>query len=181
MNWIVKIFHFILKSLVSIIFLIFIVIAGGVSAFVIYQNVYSVPDTVVPSVIGEELKVAQEKLYNAGLQIKVSSDEFDEKISSNKIITQDPASGSKVKKNREIYVVVSKGSKAIVLNIPDLRNKELKEATAIIEEYGLTLGKVTYTNHFSVPQDQVIAQVPEPGDISTKNKTVNLLVSKGHY
>ena len=80
MNWIVKIFNIILKSLVSIIFIIFIVLAGGVSAFIIYQNVYSVPNTVVPSIIGEELKVAQEKLYNAGLQIKVSSDEFDEKI-----------------------------------------------------------------------------------------------------
>jgi serine/threonine-protein kinase len=181
MNWIVKIFNFILKSLVSIIFLIFIVIAGGVSAFIIYQNVYSVPNTVVPSVIGDELKVAQEKLYNAGLQIKVSGDEFDEKISLNKIITQDPASGSTVKKNREIYVVVSKGSKTITLNIPDLRSKELKEATAIIEEYGLTLGKVTYTYHFSVPQGVVIAQTPEPGNINSGNNTINLLVSKGSY
>ncbi len=181
MNWIVKIFNIILKSLVSIIFIIFIVIAGGVSAFIIYQNVYSVPNTGVPSVIGDELKVAQEKLYNAGLQIKVSGDEFDEKISLNKIITQDPASGSTVKKNREIYVVVSKGSKTITLNIPDLRSKELKEATAIIEEYGLTLGKVTYTNHFSVPQGVVITQIPEPGNIVSDNNTINLLVSKGSY
>lgn len=180
MNWIVKIFYFIIKSLVSIIFLIFIVIAGGVSAFIIYQNVYSVPNTVVPSVIGDELKVAQEKLYNAGLQIKVSGDEFDEKNSPNKIITQDPASGSKVKKNREIYVLISKESKAIALNIPDLISKELKEATAIIEEYGLTLGRVTYTNHSSVPQGVVIAQTPEPGNINSGN-TINLLVSKGSY
>jgi len=177
----VKIFNIILKSLVSIIFIIFIVLAGGVSAFIIYQNVYSVPNTVVPSIIGEELKVAQEKLYNAGLQLKVSGDEFDKNISPNKIITQDPASGSTVKKNREIYVVISKGSKAIALNIPDLRNKELKEATAIIEEYGLTLGKVTYSKHFSVPQGVVIAQTPEAGNIVSDNNTINLLVSKGSY
>ena len=176
-----KIFNFILKSLVSIILLIFIVIAGGVSAFIIYQNVYSVPNTVVPSVIGDELKVAQEKLYNAGLQLKVSGEEFDEKISPNKIITQNPASGTTVKKNREIYVVVSKESKAIALNIPDLISKELEEATAIIEKYGFTLGKVTYTNHPSVPQGVVIAQTPEPGNINSGNNTINLLVSKGSY
>lgn len=176
-----KIFHFILKSLVSIILLIFIVIAGGVSAFIIYQNIYSVPNTVVPSVIGDELKVAQEKLYNAGLQLKVSGEEFDEKISPNKIITQNPASGTTVKKNREIYVVVSKESKVIALKIPDLISKELEEATAIIEEYGLTLGKVTYTNHPSVPQGVVIAQTPEPGNINSGNNTINLLVSKGSY
>lgn len=155
--------------------------AGGVSAFIIYQNVYSVPNTVVPSVIGDELKVAQEKFSNAGLQLKVSGEEFDEKISPNKIITQNPVSGTTVKKNREIYVVVSKESKTIALDIPDLISKELEEAKAIIEKYGFTLGKVTYTNHPSVPQGVVIAQTPEPGNINSGNNTINLLVSKGSY
>jgi len=78
-------------------------------------------------------------------------------------------------------VVVSKGSEVIVLNIPDLRNKELNEATALIEENGLTLGRVTYTNHFSVPKDVVITQTPEPGNVNSSSKEVNLLVSKGPY
>jgi len=142
---------------------------------------FDVSDTVVPSVIGDEIKVAQEKLYDAGLKIYISGEEFDERISRNKIISQDPAGGAKVKKNREIYVVASKGSKVIALTIPDLKNKELKEATAIIEEYGLILSRVTYTNHFSVLKDVVIAQTPEPGNIKTNSKEVNLLVSKGPY
>ncbi len=142
---------------------------------------FDVSDTVVPSVIGDELNVAQEKLYDAGLKIYVSGEEFNERISRNKIIIQDPASGAKVKMNREVYVVVSKGSKVISLNIPDLRNKEIKEAIALIEEYSLILGRITYTNHFSVPKDVVIAQNPEPGDINTNSKNVNLLVSKGPY
>jgi serine/threonine-protein kinase len=136
---------------------------------------------VVPSVIGDELNVAQEKLYDAGLKIYVSGEEYDERISRNKIIAQDPASGVNVKKNREIYVVVSKGSEVIALNIPDLKNKELKEATVIIEEFGLILGRITYTNHFSVPKDVVIAQTPEPGNVNSNSKDVNLLVSKGPY
>ena len=147
----------------------------------VFQNMFDVSDTVVPSVIGDELNVAQEKLYDAGLKIYVSGEEFNERISRNKIITQDPASGAKVKKNREVNVVLSKGSKVIALNIPDLKNKELKEATALIEEYGLTLGRVTYTNHFSVPKDVDIAQTPEPGNINSNSKNVNLLVSKGPY
>jgi len=69
----------------------------------------------------------------------------------------------------------------ISLNIPDLRNKELKEATAIIEEFGLILGRITHTNHFSVPKDMVIAQTPEPGNVNSNSKNVNLLVSKGPY
>lgn len=181
MDWAGKIFRFILKSFATTVFIIFVVGAGALSAFLVFQNIFDVSDTVVPSVIGDELKVAQEKLYNAGLKIYVSGEEFDEKISRNKIITQDPSSGAKVKENRKIYVEVSKGSKVIALNIPDLRNKELKEATAIIEEFGLILGRITYTNHFTIPKNVVITQTPEPGNINSNNKNVNLLVSKGPY
>jgi len=181
MDWIGKIFRFIFKSFLAMAFIIFVVGAGATCAFLVFQNLFDVSDTVVPSVIGDELNVAQEKLYDAGLKIYVSDEEFNERISQNKIIAQDPASGAKVKKNREIYVVVSKGSKVIALNIPELRNKELKEATALIEEYGLILGRITYTNHFSVPKDVVIAQAPEPGNVNSSSKEVNILVSKGPY
>ncbi|GAF80264.1 unnamed protein product [marine sediment metagenome] len=181
MDWIGKIFRFIFKSFLTTTFIIFVVGAGAFTALLAFQNMFDVSDTVVPSVIGDELNVAQEKLYDAGLKIYVSGEEFNERIFRNKIIAQDPASGAKVKKNREIYVVVSKGSKVIALNIPDLKNKELKEATVIIEEYDLILGRITYTNHFSVPKDVVIAQTPEPGNINSNSKDVNLLVSKGPY
>jgi len=181
MDWIGKIFRFIFKSFLTTTFIIFVVIAGATCAFLVFQNMFDVSDTIVPSVIGDEIKVAQEKLYDAGLKIYISGEEFDERISRNKIIAQDPASGAKVKKNREIYVVVSKGSKVIALTIPDLKNKKLKEATALIEEYDLILGRITYTNHFSVPKDMVIAQTPEPGNVKINSKEVNLLVSKGTY
>ncbi len=181
MSWIGKIFNFIFKSFLTTTFIIFVVGAGIVSGFLAFQNIFDVSDTVVPSVIGDELNTAQEKLYDAELKIYVSSEEFNDNISRNKIITQDPASGVKVKKNREIYVVVSKGNMIITLTIPDLKNKKLKEATALIEEYGLILSRITYTNHFSVPKDVVIAQTPEPGNVNTSSKEVNLLISKGPY
>jgi serine/threonine-protein kinase len=181
MDWIGKIFRFIFKSFFTTVFIIFVMGAGATGAFLVFQNMFDVSDTVVPSVIGDELNVAQEKLYGAGLKIYVSGEEFDERISRNKIITQNPASGAKVKMNREVYVVVSKGSKIMSLNIPDLKNKELKEATVIIEEFGLILGRITYTNHFTVPKDVVITQNPEPGNINSNSKNVNLLVSKGPY
>ena len=181
MSLIGKILRFISKSFLTMAFLFFVVSAGALSAFLVFQNVFNVSNTIVPLVVGEELKIAQGKLYNAGLKIYISGEEFDEKISQNNIISQNPANGEKVKKNREVYVVVSKGSKAISLTVPDLKDKELKEATALIEEYGLTLGRITYTNHFSVPKDVVIAQTPEPGNIKTNINKINLLVSKGPY
>ena len=176
-----NIFRFILKSFINTVFVIFVIIAGMICAFLVFQNVFDVSTTAVPSIVGDELKVAQEKLYNAGLKIYISGEEPNERIALNKIVSQNPASGSKVKMNREVNVVVSTGSKVMIVNIPDLRNKELKEATALIEEYGLILGRITYTNYFSVPKDVVIAQTPDPGNVNTITKNINLLVSKGSY
>ena len=181
MNGIGKMFHFILKSFFAVIFIIFIVTAGALSGFLVYENAFYVHDTVVPSVVGDELKVAQKKLYEAGLNINISGDEFNEKITHNKVIKQDPISGKKIKKNREVNVIISKGIKVMSLEIPDLKNKELKDAISILEEYKLKLGKITYTYHFTIPKDKVIAQVPEPGKLTSNNNTVNLLVSKGNY
>ena len=181
MDWIGKIFRFIFKSFLTVTFIILVVIAGATCAFLVFQNMFDVSDTIVPSVIGNELKFAQEKLYDAGLKIYVSGEEFNEIISKNKIVAQDPTSGVKVKKNREIYVVVSKGSKVMTLKIPDLRDKELKEAITLIEEYDLILGRITYTSHFTVSKDVIITQTPEPGEVNTNSKEVNLLVSKGPY
>jgi len=175
------ILRFISKLFLTTAFIFLVVGAGVLFAFLVFQNVFDVSDTIVPLVVGDELKVGQGKLYNAGLKIYISGEEFDEKISQNNIISQNPDNGTKVKKNREVYVVVSKGSKVISLTIPDLKNKELEEATALIEEYGLILGRITYTNHFSVPKDMVITQTPEPGNIKTNSNEINLLVSKGPY
>jgi len=181
MNGIENIFHFILKSFFTVIFIIFIVGAGVLSGFLVYENAFYVRDTIVPSVVGDELKVAQKKLYEAGLKINISGEEFNEKITQNKVIKQDPISGKKIKKNREVNVIISKGIKIISLTIPDLKNKELKEAISILEEYKLKLGRITYTYHFTIPKDKIIAQMPEPGKVTSNSNTVNLLVSKGHY
>lgn len=181
MNWIGRIFNYIFKTFATIIFIIFIAGAGIVCAFLVFQSVFYIPDTIVPEVVGDELEVAQEKLYNAGLKIYISGEEFNERVPKNHIIKQDPSAGSKVKEQREVNVVVSKGVKLFTVKIPDLRNKDLKEAIAIIKKNGLTLGKITYVSHFSIPKDKVIAQMPEPGNVTINDKTVNLLVSKGTY
>ena len=72
MNWTGKIFRFFFKSFLTTSFIIFVVGAGALSAFLVFQNMLDVSDTVVPSVVGDELKIAQEKLYDARLKIYVS-------------------------------------------------------------------------------------------------------------
>ncbi|GAG87297.1 unnamed protein product, partial [marine sediment metagenome] len=55
MDWIGKIFRFIFKSFLTTAFIIFLVGAGALSALLAFQNMFDVSDTVVPSVIGDQL------------------------------------------------------------------------------------------------------------------------------
>jgi len=176
-----KIFYTVFKSIASLIIFLCIFIVGGLSALFIFQNIFSVPDTVVPSVIHENLETAQEMIYNAGLKIIISGEEHNNQIPKNLIIKQKPISDSVIKENREVKVILSKGRKFVTITIPNLKNKNYDEAVSIIKEYGLILGRVTLTNHFSIPKDQVITQIPEPGDILGEDKKINLLVSNGPY
>jgi len=176
-----KVFCIILKSMTFLLLFLFIIAIGGLSALLVFQNIFSVPNVTVPSVVNDHIDVAQEKIYNAGLKIIVSGEEYNTQTAKNTIIKQKPDPGFVIKKNREVEVTLSKGRKILDLTVPDLKNKNIDEAVSIIEAYGLVLGRVTFTNHFSIPKDQVIAQVPEPGDISSEDNKVNLLISRGNY
>ena len=176
-----KIIYIIFKSIAFLLFFLFIFIVGGLSALFLYQNLFSVPDAIVPSVVYDNIEIAQEKIYAAGLKIIISGEEYNNQVKEKLIIKQKPNPNSVIKKNREVEVVLSKGRNFLTITIPDLKNKSLDEAISIIKEYGLDLGKITLTNHFSIPKDQVITQIPEPGETLVKDKKINLLVSDGPY
>ena len=68
-----------------------------------------------------------------------------QRCSKNHIIEQNPIPDSKIKENREVKIVLSKGKKVELIEIPDLQNMSLNEAISLIEENGLILGRVTVT------------------------------------
>ena len=176
-----KMVFFIFKSISFLLLAIVIIAIGGLSALYVFQNIFAVPDTIVPSVIGDNLKTAQEKINSTGLKIVVEKEEYNRQVEENHIIAQNPVPNSKIKENREVKIVLSKGKKVELIEIPDLQNMRLDEAISLIEENGMILGRVTVTHHFSVPKDRIISQVPAPGDILSDAKTINLLVSDGKY
>src|SRR5690554_2279995 len=59
------------------------------------------------------------------------------------IIDQDPAPSTEVKKNRTLYLTMITRS-APEVNFPELKEKTLIEARAILNSYGLKLGDTTY-------------------------------------
>lgn len=137
------------------------------------------PEIEAPDLIGKDAVTALKVLSDIGLNLKVRAIDFNDEVPKDHIISQDPAPGSKLKKKREIKVVLSKGSASAPL--PDLRGLTQGQASSILKQSRLKAGEFSYTYGSGPEQgrDRVIAQYPEaPARIKPGGK-VDLLISLG--
>ena len=137
------------------------------------------PEVVVPDVTGQGAITALKTLSDLGLNIKVRAVDFSDSVPQDYIISQDPKPGTKVKKKRDIRVVLSKGSAFVPL--PDLSGLSVDQAVSILEQSRLDQGQISYTYGFGPEQgrDRVLAQFPEPMTPVKAETKVDLLLSLG--
>lgn len=134
-------------------------------------------NTIVPDITGKSVREAKSLLEKSGLAFVVSRSEFNDTISKDTIISQDPDAGMKVKKGRPVQVVVSNGVQTG--QVPDLRGLDLREAILQLENSKLTSGNVQYINHPVAKKNVVVDQSPPPGKQVSAKATVDLTVSLG--
>lgn len=133
----------------------------------------------LPRLIGMDAATALETLRQQGLQSKVSGREFNDTIPQDAVIFQRPASGSWVRKNSEVRLVVSQGIDAIAL--PSLAGLPLPQAEQLLSRYGFTLGQVARVHSLERPIGEVIAQDPEAGAVVRRGSPVAVLLSLGQF
>jgi serine/threonine-protein kinase len=129
----------------------------------------------VPSVKGKTFGQAAQTLHARGLEV-TPVNEVSDTVAPGRVISQDPAAGSKVKDGSTVTVKVSAGrGTATVPPVGGLSEGEAKDA---ITKAGFN-PKVTHEFSDTVGKGQVISQSPAPGTELTKGRQVNLVVSKG--
>lgn len=169
-----RVFHLLLRGIEAALFLIFVAFATG---YITMWLVMEKDMVQLPRVIGVDSTRAMELLREEGLQPKVTGKEFSELMVKEAVISQRPASGSWVKKNSEIRLVVSRGGDAVVL--PNLAGLSLADAKQSLQARGLTLGRVAQAHSPTHPKGEVIAQDPEESVPIRRGSPVALLVSLG--
>lgn len=97
------------------------------------------------------------------------------------IIDQDPGPSTEVKKNRTLYLTMITRS-APEVNFPELKEKTLIEARAILNSYGLKLGDTTY--QADIARDVVLdvhfgGQPMQTGRMIPKGSTIDLILGDG--
>ena len=129
----------------------------------------------VPDLSGMTQDQARSTLKSVGLELgNVTS--VDSEKEKDRIVEQDPATGTKVKKGTTVGVSVSNG-KAAQVEIPTVVGMGRDDAEAQLKALGLTVTVEEVAGN--QPAGQVLSVEPGEGSKVDKNSTVKLKVSKG--
>ena len=163
-------------KVVSLIFVFALIV--GASAYITLTLIIKSEDTVVvPNLVGKNVVYALELLTDLGLNTKVEGSEYSTDVPKNSVIFQDPEPGTEIKKERDVRIIISKGTKSILM--PNLKGLSVQQARIILEENSLCRGEISNTYSSNIKKDEIIDQVPSSGAMITRGECVNLLVSMG--
>jgi len=155
----------------------FLLVAGA-SAYLTLTYIIKSEDTViVPDLVGKEVVSALELLTDLQLNTKVSGSEYSLQFPKNHVIFQEPEAGSEIKKDRDVRIMISKGTRNILM--PNLITLSGQQARMIMDENGISRGHLSQTYNPAIAKDQIMAQVPAPGTMITRGTSVDILVSMG--
>ena len=162
----------------SVLLFVFIGVAGVSAYLTLTYLIKSEDKVIVPDLMGRDVVYALEILTDLGLNIKVKGSEYSPDIAKNHVIVQEPGPGVEIKAGRDVHILLSKGTRTILM--PDLTGMSLRHARLAIRENGLCGGQVSHTHHQSSrARDDIISQIPEPGQWVPRGSCVDLLVSLG--
>ncbi|WP_030205607.1 Stk1 family PASTA domain-containing Ser/Thr kinase [Streptomyces bikiniensis] len=135
------------------------------------------PQTVkVPHLRGRPLAEAKRALEKEGLVAGVVTREFSDSVAQGAVIGSDPEPGTERAPDSAVALVVSKGSP---IDVPDVTGETVPDATAALQEAGLTVRVAPERINSPEAAGSVAAQSLAEGSRAAEGDTVTLTVSKG--
>ncbi|MFC2163867.1 PASTA domain-containing protein [Acidobacteriota bacterium] len=165
-----KIYKYIVFSISALILFL-------LSAILSYQVTLKGEMVSVPDLTGKTTEEAREILSMKKLALINSGMELHERIDKGLIINQDPLSGSRIKINKMVKVVLSAGREIVVM--PRFIGRSLQAVSQQIPEMGLRKGKISHVHTPSYAAGKIIAQSPAPNEEVARGSRIGFLVSQG--
>ncbi|GAA2263715.1 serine/threonine protein kinase [Streptomyces ruber] len=135
------------------------------------------PETAkVPDLEGVGLDEARAELKEAGLEPGLVSRAFSEDIPKGSVISTKPEAGTERRSGSAIALTVSKGAP---VEVPDLTDSSVEDATRQLEDAGLKVRISGKRVHSEVDEGRVAGQSPGEGKELAEGDTVTLTLSKG--
>ncbi|QSE99362.1 PASTA domain-containing protein [Fulvivirga lutea] len=136
----------------------------------------------VPNLEGIQMKDLEDFLLKRNLRYEVNDSSYSEKHPPLTILKQYPKPGSRVKENRKIFVSVNR-VKPPTVPVPELVDRSLRNAEAVLASNELKRGQITYRpSQFLnlVLEMSSNGKVLNEGDRIDKGSTVDLVVGNGY-
>ena len=171
--------RFFLKHLliaVSIIVSLFIIALLFLRIYTRHGQALSVPD-----IIGLGIPEADSILAERELRYQIVDSVYNANLTRGTIIDQNPSPEFKVKKGRTIFLTINAFNPEII-RMPNVVGVSLRQATAILQTAGLTIGQLTYVPDIAVNnvlQQKYNADVIEEGDSIIKGSQIDLVLGRG--
>lgn len=132
----------------------------------------------VPNLVQKPLAEVEILIVNAGFKVG-DVEEIENEAPEGTVISQSPFAGLKEPKNTSIDLFVSKGKVPGKSIMPTIVGSALESARMTLEQYGITVGDVTYDFSDTFAANLVMSQSIEGGREVQPTDRVNLVVSKG--
>ncbi|MFB6985816.1 Stk1 family PASTA domain-containing Ser/Thr kinase [Streptomyces sp. NPDC056304] len=161
------------RSLIAAVVAVLLVLGVGTGVWYINSGQF----TRVPSLLGQTEKAAQERLSDAGLELKGVKRDYSDTVPRGEVISSDPGSGARIRGNDAVTLVVSRGPE--IVKVPDVQGLAAADAKRALEKAGLAPGMVTKEFSEETDRGEVIRTDPEAGTERHPDSAVALVVSKG--
>lgn len=133
----------------------------------------------MPDVVSMEENEAISAIKEKGSQNVERQYENDETVAVGKVISQQPAKGTKINKDSKIILTISKGEEMTNTTVPDVEGDTESAAKKKLSEANLKVGTVTNMESTKVEKGIVITQTVSAGQEVVKDTVVGLVVSSG--
>ncbi len=134
-------------------------------------------EIVVPDIVGMTMEEANKTLLNEGLKMEIKAHSYDDEVKKDRIISQKPAKGLKVKSKAVIEATVSDGPQLEA--VPNLVGKKIADAKVAISNAGFEIGLIDQKHDEQYEAGIVMSQDPRSGSSIKQGTTIQLMVSKG--
>lgn len=151
-----------MKNLILALVYIAVLIAGvtiGLAFFTNHNKEIEVPDFTTLSV-----KDAAQLAESVGIRVEVTDSVYVRRMERGAVFSQNPAAGSRVKKNRLIRLTTN-AVNAKQVSMPNLVGYSMRQAKAELSSKGLNLGKLIYVSDMAT--NNVLKQQYRGKDIKT--------------
>jgi serine/threonine-protein kinase len=141
---------------------------GGALSVILFLDLVIMPlylrkghDTDVPDLIGKTWAEGYKSARESRLYLVTDGAEYHESVRKDRIASQHPVPGTKVKSDRRIHVVISRGQKYV--KVPDFAGMDFSEVEKLIREAGLTVSDKKMRTSTRFPSGSVVRQEPKAG------------------